>query len=163
MSDSTNHTTSYSCDSINAKAEQIARHIKTARRKIHWVSSRLEWGLFNQDSIYQAFKECLIQPHHFELHIYVKELQFAIQQHHPLLSLFQRLSSKVTIREIPAAVATNEFILLDERQVITQIGIHTLDLQISKLARPDQTIYLDNVKSIEQYSQTVNHWQRLSL
>jgi hypothetical protein len=146
--------------------ECIAEKISSARKEIKWYSDELGTGFFDRPELFQAFKHFLVQTHPLKLTLIARQVEIAHSHHHTLIPLFQRLSSKVEIRNIATRQANISFLLIDKKILIKQ-ALNTSQskniFEISTLDRAQQKLYLERFEKHYKDSQLSHNLRQLSL
>lgn len=121
-------TPSQSCETLTllqgpkAFEKYLQLILKASHRRLHILSKNLDPFLFADEKTCNLISRLARRHPQIEIKIMVKETQLLIGQHHKLVSLYQRLPSKIALRKLleePNNV-NQSYVIVDGRQLLLQ-------------------------------------------
>lgn len=133
----------------------IQHIIKTGHRFIDILTERFDPQLYNCSNITQATSQLVRHNPHAQVRVLVKDSRYLNQQHHSLVSLIQRLPSRMAIRLLTEEPSDKQmgFCILDREKMVyfndepAYIGF------LNESAKPEARHFLDEFNYLwESYS-----------
>ncbi|MDD2758710.1 MAG: GNAT family N-acetyltransferase [Methylomonas sp.] len=85
-------------DTVESTLAASLQLINAARRQLYIFSRDLEYGLYGQNEIVEALKQCVLRNSNGVIELIIQEPAGLRSQTHPVLELAQRLPSRFSIR-----------------------------------------------------------------
>jgi len=98
----------------------IVNMVSQANKTILISSRKMDARLTNHSDFISAIRSCVVNNPNFTLKILIYELEFFLSEHHQVLELSRRLSSKISIRiqNKDYQHHNHEYFLIDDHGVI---------------------------------------------
>src|SRR5690554_2259856 len=112
LSNSANTHQNTGFDGKHEAAEAALALVKSARREICFLGSKLDAALLDSPAIIECLKQLCIRSHRTQIRLLVDETQSSIVNSHRSLPLIARLTSAITVRILSEAYQRPKNLLL---------------------------------------------------
>lgn len=121
-------TVSESCETLTLIhgpqifVKYLKKILTGSHRRLHILTKNLDPILFSDDEVCSLISQLARRHPQVEIRIMVKETQALNTQHHKLVTLYQRLPSKIEMRKLLVQPdnENQEYVIVDGRQVLLQ-------------------------------------------
>lgn len=139
------------CDSLTllngpkAFVKHLINNLNATSRKVDILTQSLDRLLYGEETVCSAISKIARAHPQAHIRILIKDTRPAIEQHHRLIALQQRLTSKITIRQLKISPENESrgYVVCDSRSILLQHNDGEYDGFCNTNARPEAQALLE--------------------